>query len=549
MRKYFIAVICLFACNHIVFAQNDRNFEISKNLDIFNSLYKELDMFYVDTVDTEKVIRSGIDAMLNDLDPYTNYISEKESDDFKFMTTGEYAGIGSMIMLGKDKRVIVSEPYEGMPAQKAGLKAGDIILEIDGESMTGKSVAEVSAKLKGQANTIVKVKVERPGEKKPLLKDIKRENIQINSVTYFGMINDKIGYIYLSSFTEKTGSELKHAILNLVNNQKAEKLILDLRNNPGGVLEAAVQAVNFFVPKGKDVVSTKGKIKQWNRLYKTTLEPIAADIPLAVLVNNGSASASEIVSGALQDLDRAVIVGSRTFGKGLVQTTREVGYNGTLKVTIAKYYIPSGRCIQAIDYTHRDENGSADYIPDSLTTEFSTAAGRKVRDGRGITPDFAVEAEKPGNIAYYLVAENVIFDYATEYASKHQTIAPVENFALTDAEYNDFKRFVKSKDFTYDRQTAKYLKNLKEIADFEGYSDSAASEFAALESKLTPDLDRDLEKFRSQITRMLSSEIVKRYYYQKGEIMEGLKNDNDLKKAVEVLNDSELYKKTLSAPL
>ncbi len=546
MKKILIAGICLLMCNTFIFAQKDeRNFEISKNLDIFNSMYKELDMFYVDTIDVEKVIRSGMDAMLSELDPYTVYVSDKEADDLKFITTGEYAGVGAGIIQTEDKKVVISDPYEGMPAQKSGLKAGDIILEIDGENMVGKPSSEVSSKLKGQANTIVKVTVERPGEKKPITKEIKRENIYINSVPYFGMITDKIGYISLSSFTEKTGSELKYAILDLINNQKAEKLVLDIRNNLGGIMEAGVQTVNFFVPKGKDVLSTKGKIKQWNRTYKTTLEPIAEDIPLVVLVNNSSASTSEIVSGALQDLDRAVIVGNRTYGKGLVQTTRDLDYNSILKVTIAKYYIPSGRCIQAIDYTHRDKNGSADYIPDSLTTEFSTANGRKVRDGRGISPDFTVDDEKPGNISYYLVAENTIFDYATQYAIKHPTIAPVANFSLTDTDYADFKQFVKSKDFTYDRQTEKYLKGLKEVAEFEGYLDSASAEFAALESKLKPDLDKDLATFEPQIKRMLSAEIVKRYYYQKGEIVQNLKNDKDLEKAIEVLNNTELYNNTL----
>ena len=546
MKKSFIVSICVFLCIGTGFSQKeDKLFEISKNLNIYNSLYKELEMFYVDTIDTQKTIRTGIDAMLGSLDPYTSYISEEETNDFKFQTTGEYAGIGSMIMFGKDQRVVISEPYEGMPAHKNGLKAGDIILEINGEDVTKKTISEVSSRLKGTPNTIVKIKIERPGEKKPLVVEVKRENIQVNSVTYYGVIEDHIGYIYLSGFTEKTNSELKQAIHELTTQHKVEKLILDLRNNPGGIIEAAVQTVNFFVPKGKEVVSTKGKVRHWNRSYNTTLEPIAEKIPLAVLVNNGSASASEIVAGALQDLDRAVIIGSRTFGKGLVQTTREIGYNGLLKVTISKYHIPSGRCIQAIDYAHKNENGQANYVPDSLTNEFFTANGRVVRDGRGISPDFIVEDEKLGNITLYLASENIIFDYATDYAIKHKSIPPITDFALTDEDYANFTDFVKSKDFTYNRQTEKILKSLKDVAEFEGYLDTASSEFAALKSKLNPDLDRDLDKFKSQIKQMLSTEIVKRYYYQKGEIMESLKDDTDLKKAIEVLNSPELYAKTL----
>lgn len=541
--------IILLALSFSVFGQQtDKKFEVSKNLEIFNSLYKDLEFFYVDTIDTEKTIRTGIDAMLNELDPYTVFVSDEETNDFKFQITGEYAGIGSIISMGSDKRIVISEPYEGMPAHKSGLKAGDVILEIDGKDVTSKNVAEVSTLLKGTPNTIVKVKVERPGEKKPKTFEVKRENIQIPSVPYFGVVGENIGYIALSSFNDNTSGELRHAIRELTNQQKVEKLILDLRNNPGGSMDASVQVVNFFVPKGKEVVSTKGKIVQWNRSYKTMVEPIAPDIPLIVLVNGNSASASEIVAGALQDLDRAVIIGNRTFGKGLVQTTREVGYNGILKVTISRYYIPSGRSIQAIDYTHRNEDGKADYIPDSLTTEFFTANGRSVRDGRGISPDFIVEKEKPGNIAYYLVMDNIIFDFATDYALKHSSIGDVDSFVFTDADYESFKEFVKSKDFTYDRQTEKVLKTLREVAEFEGYLDSASEEFTALENKLNPDLDKDLDKFKPQIKRLISAEIVKRYYFQKGDIIESLKNDQDLQKALEVLNDSELYQKTLSRP-
>ena len=548
MKKFNISILLL-TVSFIVFGQqSDKKFEVSKNLDIFNSLYKELEFFYVDSIETEKTIRSGIDAMLNELDPYTVFVSDKESDDFKFQITGEYAGIGSIISIGSDKRVVISEPYEGMPAHKSGLKAGDIILEVDGKDVTSKNTSDVSSMLKGTPNTIVKIKIERPGEKKPKVFEIKRENIQVASVPYFGVIGDNIGYIALSNFNENAAGEMRHAVRELINQQKVEKLILDLRNNPGGSLDVSVQTVNFFIPKGQEVVSTKGKIKQWNRSYKTMAEPIASDIPLVILVNNNAASASEIVAGALQDLDRAVIIGNRTYGKGLVQTTREIGYNGILKVTISRYYIPSGRSIQAIDYAHKNENGEADYIPDSLTTEFFTANGRSVRDGRGVAPDFIVEKEKAGNITYYLSAENIIFDFATDYVLKNKPIDNVESFVFTDADYELFREFVKSKDFTYDRQTGKVLKTLREVAEFEGYLDSASEEFAALEKKLNPDLDKGLDKFKSQIKSLLSVEIAKRYFYQKGEIIESLKGDPDLQKAIEVLNDSELYEKTLSKP-
>lgn len=545
MRKIFITSFCLCFCT-IVFAQEDnRESEISKSLDISSSLLKELEMFYVDSFNIEKVTRTGVDAMLNELDPYTVFISEKETNDFKFQTTGEYAGVGAIISLGRDNRVFISEPYEGMPAHKNGLKAGDIILEINDENVTKKNVSEVSDLLKGTPGTNVKIKVERPGEKKPLTIQLKRENIQISSITYSGMVNENTGYILLSSFTETTPGELKHAIRELMSKHNAQKLVLDLRNNGGGALESAIQTVNMFVPKGKDVVSTKGRSPLWNRTYRTVFDPVAEHIPLAVLVNNNSASASEIVAGALQDLDRAVIIGNRTYGKGLVQSVRELSYNTMLKVTISKYYTPSGRCIQAIDYTHKDESGSADYIPDSLTNEFFTANGRIVRDGRGILPDFVLEDKKPGNITLYLEIKNMFFDFATQYVLKHKSIQPIENFNLTEQDYEDFKEFVKTNDFTYDRQTEKVLKMLKEVAEFEGYLDSASEEFALLESKLHPDVDRDLEKFKPEIMRLLSIEIIKRYYYQKGEVIESLKHDDDLKKAFEVLNDTELYTGTL----
>ena len=526
-----------------------RNFEISKNLEIFNALYKELNMFYVDTINSEKTISRGINSMLSSLDPYTNYIPESEQEDFRFITTGEYGGIGSLIVT-RDSATYISEPYEGMPAQLAGLKAGDKLIKIDGKSLEGLSSSQVSERLKGVANTVVKVTVERPGTKEPITKEIVRKKIVMNAVPYHGVVSDSIGYIYLTSFTDKAASEVKSALLELKKNHNIKGLILDLRGNGGGILDEAVQIVNYFVPKGKEVLSTRGKIKQWDRTYKTTQEPIDTTIPLAVLVNSGSASASEIVAGALQDLDRAVIIGERTYGKGLVQSTRSLPYNGTLKVTTAKYYIPSGRLIQAIDYSHRNPDGSVGRIPDSLTTAFKTANGRIVRDGGGINPDIKTRNDsienKKGNIAFYLLNDMLFFDFATDYALKHPSIAPVKDFKLTDQDFEDFKAFVKSKNFTYDKQSEKILKNLKEVAKFEGYLDDATEEFNALEKKLNHNLDKDLNISRSDIEELLSLEIVKRYYYQKGEIIQSLKTDDDSKKAIEILSNQTKYKNILN---
>ena len=520
------------------------NFETSKQLDVFNALFKELDMFYVDTVDAKTIVRNGIDYMLSKLDPYTVYYSEDEMTDFKYLTTGEYAGIGSVISQ-RDGKIIISDPYEGMPAALAGLQPGDEILEIDGESLTGKTTAQASEKLKGQPNTIVKIKYQRPGEKKPRTIDITRKRIQMDPVKYYGVVEDNIGYIYLSSFTDQSAAGVKTAFDDLKKNKQITSLILDLRDDPGGLMNDAIQLVNMFIPKGELVLSTKGKIKQWERTYRTTQDPVDAEIPLVVLVNRGSASSSEIVAGALQDLDRAVIIGSRTFGKGLVQSSRDLPFNGSLKVTTSKYYIPSGRCIQAIDYSHRNPDGSVAAVPDSLASVFYTSKGREVKDGGGITPDFVVEEKKIPSIIYYLMSDYIIFDYATEYKQKHKEISPVADFFITDEDYQQFKTFVKDKNFDYDRQSAKAMNVLKETMTFEGYMDVASAELTALEEKLKPDLDRDLDLYKDVISKYMAEEIVKRYYYQKGEIIETLKGDADLKKAIEVLSDKTLYNETL----
>lgn len=533
-----------------------RYFEINKNIEVFNSVVKELDMFYVDTIDVQKTIESGIVNMLAGLDPYTNYMTEEEVSDFTVLTTGEYAGVGAVISFrnidGRDI-VYILEPYEGMPAAKSGLKVGDIILSINGEDMTtaekvpgepfGKTLSnKVTNKLKGQAGTEITVKVERPGVKKPIEVKIVRQNIQITSVPYYGILKDNVGYIVLTGFTDKCAQDVKNAYLDL-KKQGMTSLILDLRGNGGGIMEEAIQLVNFFVPKGQVVLSTKGKMKQWDRTYRTTLDPIDTDIPFVVLVDKGSASASEIVSGALQDLDRAVIMGQRTYGKGLVQAPRELPYGGSLKVTTSKYYIPSGRCIQAIDYTHRNEDGSVGRIPDSLTTVFKTAIGREVRDGGGVTPDIKLEEIKVPSITYYLLNQYLVNDWVTDWAIKNPKIVPVEQFSITDADYESFKALVKSKkDFKYDQLSEKRLKTLKDVMDFEGYSKTASEEYKALEAKLVPNLDRDLDNFKDDIKKLLNMEIAKRYYFQKGERIESLKGDKDVEQAIELLNNKEQYK-------
>lgn len=541
-----IASLVLVGFAFFSFKGDNRNFQIAKNLDIFNAIVKELDMFYVDTISPDKVIREGIDAMLTQLDPYTNYFPEEDMGDLKQMITGQYGGIGSLITYYKAKgRVAIAEPFENTPSSKAGLKAGDILLEIDGKDLKGKMQGEISELLRGEIGTSFMLKIERPGEKKPLEFKITRESIQIDPVPYYGIIGKNTGYITLTNFTDNCAKEVKNAVINL-KKQGATSLVLDLRGNPGGSMQEAVDIVNLFVPKGKEIVSTRGKIKQADRTYKATREPLDTEIPLAVLVNSGSASASEIVAGALQDLDRAVIIGTRTFGKGLVQVPRDLPYNGSLKITTAKYYIPSGRCIQAIDYKHRNEDGSVGRIPDSLTTIFRTAAGREVRDGGGVSPDKEVKAEKFPSMLYYLISENVIFDYATDYCRKHPTIAPADQFKLTDADYNEFKEKVKKSDFKYDQQSDKILKNLKEVAEFEGYMDGASEEFKALENKLKHNLDKDLNHFSKDIRILISQEIIKRYYYQRGSVIEQLKDDDELEDALKILNDLPEYQKILS---
>ena len=523
---------------------DDRNFQIAKNLDIFNSIVKELDMFYVDTIDPNKTIREGIDNMLYSLDPYTVYYPENDQDELEMMVKGSYGGIGSLIRYNpKSKYTVIAEPYEGMPAAESGLKAGDLLLEIDGKDLKGNS--DVSTLLRGQVGTSFKLKVQRPGVKEPLEFNIVRRSIQMPTIPYYGVMDGQVGYINLSSFSGNPSKDFKKACLDL-KKQGITSLVIDLRNNGGGLLDQAVEIVNMFVPRGKTIVTTKGKIKQASNTYKTLREPLDTDIPIAVLVNSGTASSSEILSGSLQDLDRAVIVGNRTYGKGLVQVPRSLPYGGNLKITTSKYYIPSGRCVQAIDYAHRNEDGSVARIPDSLTTVFHTAAGREVRDGGGVSPDIEVKQERLPNILFYLVRDNLIFDYATDYCLKHPAIASAKEFELTDADYEEFKNKVKGADFKYDQQSEKILNTLKEAAEFEGYMKDASDEFKALENKLKHNLDRDLDYFSKDIKKMIAEEIIKRYYYQEGAIIQQLKDDKDLDEAVKVLTNPERYQQILS---
>lgn len=551
------AFIVMLGMGMTSFKEDDRNFQISKNLDIFNSIFKELDMFYVDTVNAEKMIQTGVEGMLSLTDPYTEYYPEEEVSSLKEMTTGKYGGIGAAIRYYEAKdRIAVVEPTEGMPAAEAGVKAGDIILSVEGKEMVRGDMkpqefsSKVSEALRGEPGTSFVLKVLRPLKNDSTVMEFKitRKNIRTNPVPYYGMVKDSIGYLALSSFTENSAKDFKKAFIEL-KQKGAKSLIIDLRDNGGGSLSEAVDIVNLYVPKGQEIVMTKGKVRQAQGSYKTQNEPVDTQIPLAVLVNGATASASEIVSGSLQDLDRAVVIGSRTFGKGLVQTIRPLPYNGTLKVTTSKYYIPSGRCIQAIDYAKKNADGSVARTPDSLTTVFHTAAGREVRDGGGIRPDIEVKGDKIPNIVFYLMNDDLIFDYATQYCWNHPTLASVDDFKLTDADYEAFKKLVKSRNFTYDRQSEKMLKSLKEIAEFEGYMTEAAEEFKALEKKLNHNLDRDLDYFAKPIKEYISQEIVTRYFYQRGAAMERLKDDTDLEEAIKVLQNPVRYREILSAPV
>ncbi|MGC9331154.1 MAG: S41 family peptidase [Bacteroidales bacterium] len=521
------------------------NFELVKNLDIFASLIKELSLYYVDDIDYGKTVKKGIDEMLGSLDPYTVYIPESKIEDLTFMTTGQYGGIGATIRK-IDKHVIIVQPYKDFPADKAGLKAGDALLEVNGISLKNKSTSAVSELLKGQPGTKVDLKIKRAVSGEIEKVSLEREKVQVDPLPYYGMLNDKVGYVHLSNFTRETGAKVQKAVTELKEDKHAEALILDLRNNPGGLLIEAVRLCNLFVPQGTMVVSTKGKVERWNEEYKANMKPYDTEIPLVILVNNHSASASEIVAGCMQDIDRAVVVGKRTFGKGLVQTTRELSYNTKLKVTTANYYIPSGRCIQALDYAHRNEDGSVGRIPDSLVSEFKTQNGRIVYDGGGIMPDVETDNYNLSKISSYLLNDHMIFDFASLYCYNHEDIGDLSEFSVDDKMYQEFIDFLNEKSFDYETRSEEYLDELIEIAKQEKYYQVAENEFDALAAKIAHDRDKDLRLFKDEIKELLAEEIVGRYYYRKGKIKYGLQSDHDVEKALEILSNPEQMKNILT---
>ena len=531
-------------------AQKEKNhdFVVAKNMDVFTSIYKNLDMMYVDTLDADEVIGNGINAMLRSLDPYTEYYPESEVKELKNMLTGKYAGIGSVVRYNYQLGyTVISEPYEGMPAQEAGLKKGDIILSINDSTMKGKEVSYVSDRLRGEPGTSFILKVKRPSTGKMMKVKLTRRTIQMPFLPYYGLLDGGIGYINFNSFTDQCAKDVRRAFIDL-KKQGAKKLVFDLRNNGGGSVSEAVSIVNMFLPKDKVVLTMKGKLQRANNEYKTTVEPIDTLMPIVVLVSGNTASAAEILSGSLQDYDRAIILGTRTYGKGLVQATMDLPYNGQMKLTTSKYYIPSGRCVQALNYKHA-KGGYVEHVPDSLTKVFYTAGGREVRDGGGVKPDVEVKPDSLPNIAYYLAgardSNELMLNYEVDYIAKHPTIAPAKDFALTDADYEEFKARVLKVDFKYDRETEKYLKDLMKLARFEGYYDDAKPEFDALAKKLSHNVAKDLDYNKQYIKRLLENDIVAAYYYQGGAIRNSLRYDKQVKEAVRLLNTPEEYKKLL----
>lgn len=549
--KRIVALLLLmvaFFCQMGAQQKKNHNFEVAKNLDIFNNIYKGLDLMYVDTLNPQEVIGNGIKSMLRSLDPYTEYYPEEKSKELKMMLTGKYAGIGSIIRWHQRlKTTVIDEPYEGMPAAEAGLRKGDIILSIDGEDMTGKDTKYVSDHLKGNAGTSFLLKIRRPSTGKVMKLKLTRQNIKEADIPYYGMLKDDIAYINFRSYTEGCARNMRNAFIEL-KNKGARKLILDLRGNGGGAVQESVDIVNMWLPKGMTIISQKGKLAQANHDYVTRLEPVDTVMPIVVLVGGITASSSEITCGSLQDLDRAIILGTRTYGKGLVQATIDVPYNGSLKLTTGKYYIPSGRCVQAVNYKHSG-GGYKETIPDSLTRVFHTRNGREVRDGGGIKPDVEVAPDTLPNIAVYidrLDSMEVMFDYVAEYVAKHETIAPARDFRLSDAEFADFKQRVVESGFDYDPESDKALGELEKLARFEGYYDDAKEEFAALRKKLKHDVARDIEKEKETLREMLERDIASAYYFQAGGIENSLMYDKQLKEAVRLLENVEEYEKALN---
>ncbi|MFN8283058.1 MAG: S41 family peptidase [Chitinophagales bacterium] len=545
MRKLF-TIFCLCLILHTQASDKDRYFEIAKNMEVFTQLYKELNTYYVDDVDPNKLMTDGINKMLDGLDPFTNYITGADLDEYQLQTTGKYGGIGARISKIGDL-VYITDPYEGFPAQKAGLEAGDAILEIDGKVATKYNSDEVSQLLKGEPGTKITLKVRKAISNQEKVISFNREEIKISNVPYYGMVNNSVGYIKLDMFADDAALEVQNGLKELKKNPNLKSVILDLRGNGGGLLNEAINICNTFVDKGTNIVNTKGKIAEANMNYTTTGKAIDTDIPLAILTDGGSASASEIVSGSMQDLDRGIIIGQNTYGKGLVQITKPVAYKSKLKVTVSKYYIPSGRCIQRIDYTHRGTDGVAKALADSLRQTFKTKNGRIVKDGAGIEPDIKTEDEKVAPITIALFTKNHIFDFANKYKYEHKDLRDGAKFSLTDEEYNAFVEFVKGKEYDYTTATENDLNELKKSTKEDELSDEVTKAITDLESKIKHDKSKDIIKYKAEIKRLLDQEIVSRYLFEKGRIANSLKDDKDVLKAVEVLSDAVKYKGTLSA--
>ncbi|MBR3950780.1 MAG: S41 family peptidase [Bacteroidaceae bacterium] len=546
MKRISLLILLYIATISSAIADANKMFSYSQNIEVFSDVIKQLNIHYVDTIDIDKSVKQGISAMLATLDPYTIYFTEEEAKQFAEQNTGEYAGVGCTIVQ-RDSAVYISEPFDNTPAQEVGLRAGDKIVMIDNDSVLKWKSDEVSKRMRGLPNTNLRMVVERAGVDSLVEVNITRRIIHRNPVVYYGTIADGVGYIMLETFSDKAADEVRRAFLDLKNNHGITSLMLDLRENGGGLVGEAIKILSMFVPRGTTVLESRGKVENSNHIYKTEKEPIDTKIPLAVLINGYTASASEVVAGALQDLDRAVIIGDRSFGKGLIQQVFPLPYNRQLKVTVSYYYIPSGRSIQAIDYTKRDAEGRVARMPDSLTNEFRTAAGRIVRDGGGITPDVVVKSDTMSHLHYYLFAGHHIFDYATDYARQHPTIAPAHEFYITDADYEAFKEFVHTRDFKYDKMSSKLLEELREAMTFEGYMDEQTTELIkSVEERLQHNVNKDLDTFRWEIERSLTQEIASRYYYQQGAIVVGLRNEPVTQRAIEILQSPQQYNEILS---